>query len=306
MSTHPTLSETMQISERLAPEQAKGEVEIERTLDGSSEIEIVGAQPHREGETRLLEPVKHDNHPILAKDPSIPIFAQAISARIPTHAGSDQSVEVSESVVNTVDDDVLHTWSLLPKVLSLPPPITGSGDDAAPSLEYKVHAYTYYDQIWVYSALEAFKNGISKEDFVVISNLQRLDKINDLEKLEPIRLSLRNQVLTSEDENSKDSDNPPAPKGDIVIRQFLLHHVSSKARTTQLVKYINHLGAHIIDLDVDVDHVAVTVKDQTTATSASIFSLLESQNALSQRLTALEANQASIMKNQSVIMNTSM
>ena len=43
-----------------------------------------------------------------------------------------------------------------------------------------------------------------------------------------------------------------------------------------------------------VDHVANNVKDQTTATSASISSLLESQNALSQRLTALEANQASI------------
>ena len=35
----------------------------------------------------------------------------------------------------------------------------------------------------------------------------------------------------------------------------------------------------------------------------SISSLLESQNALSQRLTALEANQASILENQYVIMN---
>ena len=45
------------------------------------------------------------------------------------------------------------------------------------------------------------------------------------------------------------------------------------------------------------------MKDHTIATSASISSLLEPQNALSQRLTALEANQDNILENQSVIMN---
>ena len=44
----------MQISERLAPEQAKGEVERVKTLDVSSENERVGVQPHSEGETRSV------------------------------------------------------------------------------------------------------------------------------------------------------------------------------------------------------------------------------------------------------------
>ena len=127
MSAHPTLSDTVQIYERLAPDQEKGEVERERTLDGSSEIERVGVQPHCEGETRTM---------------------------------------------NTRDDVVLHSGSLLPEVLFLPPPITRSGDDAAPStLSSKLLEFTYYDQIWVYSELESFKHGISKEDFAVISNL---------------------------------------------------------------------------------------------------------------------------------------
>ena len=52
-----------------------------------------------------------------------------------------------------------------------------------------------------------------------------------------------------------------------------------------------------------VSHVEENFKDQTTATSASISSIQDSQTALSQRLTALEANQASILENQSVIMN---
>ena len=51
-SAHPTVSDIVQNSERLAPDQAKGEVERVRTLDGSSEIERVGVQPHCEGETR--------------------------------------------------------------------------------------------------------------------------------------------------------------------------------------------------------------------------------------------------------------
>ena len=51
-STLPKLSETIQNSERLAPDQEKGEVERVRTLDVSSEIERVGAQPHCDGQTR--------------------------------------------------------------------------------------------------------------------------------------------------------------------------------------------------------------------------------------------------------------
>ena len=53
-STLLIFSETVQNSERLAPDQEKGEVERVRTLDGSSEIERVGAQPHCEGETRNI------------------------------------------------------------------------------------------------------------------------------------------------------------------------------------------------------------------------------------------------------------
>ena len=268
----------------------------------------MGAQPHCKGDTRLLQIVEHGNHPILDVDPSIPIFGHPISARIATLASSDHSMEVSESVVNTTKDDVLHSGSLLPEVLSLPPPITGSGDDAPLStLNSKVPEYTYYDQIWVYITLEAFKHGISNEDFDVISNLQILERINELEKPEPIRLSLHNHIMTSEDENSTDSndsefdrsyyDSSHAPKGDKVTRHFLPHGVSSKARMEELIKSINHIGAHIIDLDATVNHVVYNVKDQIIATSASISSLLDSQNALSQRLTALEANQASILEN---------
>ena len=64
-----------------------------------------------------------------------------------------------------------------------------------------------------------------------------------MEKPEPIRLSLRNQILASEDENStdydgsdsdeSDSDNPPAPKGDKVTKSFLPHGVSSKAQMAE-------------------------------------------------------------------------
>ena len=101
--------------------------------------------------------------------------------------------------------------------------------------------------------------------------------------------------MTSEDDNSahsggSDSENSPSPKGGKVTRQFLHHGVSSKARTTEIVKSINHIGAHIIELDAVVNHVANNVHTHTTTTSASISSLLESQNALSQRLTTLEVN----------------
>ena len=107
----------VQNSERLAPDQEKGEVEKVRTLDGSSEIERVGAQPHCEGETRN---------------------------------------------VTTFVDDVMHAGCLLPEVLLLPPPNSKTGEDEAPA---KMSTFSYYDQIWVYSELEAFKSGISKEDF---------------------------------------------------------------------------------------------------------------------------------------------
>ena len=56
LSAYHKLSDTVQISERLDPNQEKGEVERERTLDGSSEIERVGAQPHYEGKTRIVTP----------------------------------------------------------------------------------------------------------------------------------------------------------------------------------------------------------------------------------------------------------
>ena len=145
-STLPILSETVQNSERLASDQEKGEVERVRTLDGSSEIERVGAQPHCEGETRN---------------------------------------------VTTFVDDVMNAGCFLPEVLLLPPPNSKSGEDEAPE---KMPTFSYYDQIWVYSELETFKSGISKEDFVVIYNLQRIDRISALEKSEPVQLSLQNQV----------------------------------------------------------------------------------------------------------------
>ena len=75
---------------------------------------------------RLLEAIKQGNHPILVEDPSLPIFAKHISARILTHARSNHSMEVYEFVVNPTNDDVLQKGSMLPEVLSLPPPTTGS------------------------------------------------------------------------------------------------------------------------------------------------------------------------------------
>ena len=48
------MSDTLQISERLAPDQEKGEVERVRTLDFSSEIERMGVQPHCVGKTRIV------------------------------------------------------------------------------------------------------------------------------------------------------------------------------------------------------------------------------------------------------------
>ena len=56
LSANPKLSDTIKNSEGLAPGQEKGEVERERILEGSSEIERVGAQPHCEGETRVVTP----------------------------------------------------------------------------------------------------------------------------------------------------------------------------------------------------------------------------------------------------------
>ena len=53
------MSEIVQNSERLAPDQAKGEVERVRILDDSSEIEKVGSQPHCE-ETRNVTTFVND------------------------------------------------------------------------------------------------------------------------------------------------------------------------------------------------------------------------------------------------------
>ena len=80
-------------------------------------------------------------------------------------------MEESKSIVNTTNDDVSLSRSKLPAILTLPPPTIGSNNDAAPSSKSKVPEYTYYDQIWVYGDLEAFKSNISKEEFVVISSL---------------------------------------------------------------------------------------------------------------------------------------
>ena len=143
---------------------------------------------------------------------------------------------------------------------------------------------------------------------MVISNLQRLDIISALEKPEPVQLSLQNQIVTSENEDSTNSDDSDTdslvtPRGDKVTRSLLPHGVSSKAQLTDMISSINHLGAHIIGLDAVVNHVADNVKNQSTTVGASISSLQESQTALSQRLTTLEVNQESILENQSIIIN---
>ena len=109
-STLPILSEIVQNFERLAPDQAKGEVERVRILDDSIEIERLGAQPYYEGETRN---------------------------------------------VTTFVDDVMHAGCLLPEVLLLPPPNSKSGKGEALDIISK-STLSYYDQIWVYSELEAF------------------------------------------------------------------------------------------------------------------------------------------------------
>ena len=50
----------MQISDRLAPDQEKGDVERVKTLDGYREIERVGLQPHCEGENRNVTTENED------------------------------------------------------------------------------------------------------------------------------------------------------------------------------------------------------------------------------------------------------
>ena len=157
-------------------------------------------------------------------------------------------------IVTTFVDDVMNAYCFLPEVFLLPPPNNKSGEDEAPT---KMPTFSYYDQIWVYSELEAFKSGFFKGDFVVISNLQRLDIIFALEKPEPIQLSLQNQIMTSENEDSTNSDDSDTnshvtPRGDKVTRSFLPHGVSSKAQLTYMISSINHPGAHIIGLDAVV------------------------------------------------------
>ena len=104
--------------------------------------------------------------------------------------------------ITTFVDDVMNSGCLLPELLLLAPHNSKSGKNEAPA---KMPTFSYYDQIWVYSELEAFKSGISKEDFMVNSNLQRLDRISALEKL--VQLSLQNQVVILEDEDSTNSDD---------------------------------------------------------------------------------------------------
>ena len=205
--------------------------------------------------------------------------------------------------------DVLHAGSLHPEVVFPPPPIKDSSQDAAPiTTGSKMPEFTYYDQIWVYSALEAHKSDISKDNFAVISNLQRLDRLDALEKLVPIRLSLDNQILTSEEDNTTDSndsesDSPHTPKGDKLKKYFLPRDVSSKADMADVVNSINRLGEIVVDFDAVVDQVADNVKNHTKAMIESITSLQESHTELNQRLDTLEATQASIMENQYVIMD---
>ena len=93
--------------------------------------------------------------------------------------GAQPHCEGETRNLTTFVDDVMNAGCLLHEVLLLPPPNSKSGENEAPA---KMPTFSYYDQIWVYSELEAFKFGISKEDFVVISNLQRLDNISALEK----------------------------------------------------------------------------------------------------------------------------
>ena len=114
-------------------------------------------------------------------------------------------------------------------------------------------------------------------------------------------MTLENEDSTNYDYS--DTDSHVTSRGDKVTRSFLHHGVSFKTQLIDMISSINHLGAHIIDLDAAVKHVADNVKNQSAIVCASISSLQESQNALSQRLTALEVNQASILENQSVIIN---
>ena len=114
--------------------------------------------------------------------------------------------------------------------------------------------------------------------------------------------------MTSENEDSTNSDDsetdsPITPRGDKVTRSFLPHGVSSNTQLTYIISSINHLGAHIIDLDASVKHVANNIKDQSTTVCAYISSLQDSQTTIFQRLSALEVNQASILENESVIIN---
>ena len=129
-----------------------------------------------------------------------------------------------------------------------------------------------------------------------------------MEKPELVQLSPQNQVVTSENEDStnfddSDTNSPITPRGDKVTRSFLPQGVSSKAQLTYMISSINHLGAHIIDLDAAVKHVVDNVKEQSTTVCASISSLQESQTTIYQRLTTLEVNQARIRENKIVIIN---
>ena len=77
------------------------------------------------------------------------------------------------------------------------------------------------------------------------------------------------------------------------MKSFIPHGVSSHAQLVDIIKSINHIGAHIINLDAVVDHVADNVEDHSTAISASISSLQDSRSALSQRVSEQAKKKAS-------------
>ena len=62
-----------------------------------------------------------------------------------------------------------------------------------------------------------------------------------------------------------------------------------------MISSINHFRPYIIGLDAVVKHLVDNVKNHSTTVCAFISSLQESHTTLSQRLTAFEVNQTSIL-----------
>ena len=96
---------------------------------------------------RLLEEEAQGNLHILVGDPSILFYLHPMRGRIPTPTGFDHSMEESESIVNTSNDNVLESGSMLATILSLPSLFTGLGDDVASTKISKNPEYTYLDQV---------------------------------------------------------------------------------------------------------------------------------------------------------------